>query len=195
MAQKLFSSHLSAPNLLITIHCSYHLLKSVREVKVIFKKPASLLLINHCSLRPEILLRDLSCVVVRLGEFHLLMPFMGCIGAIMAGSCSKALFTSMTIYTNHRPGQDAEWSCLFTSCTSTILTNLILAGIILDEVDLTGKERAETENKLREGERSLILFVKENRTYQSLRAKFKTALHNLEGNQSCGTNIFTRLLP
>jgi hypothetical protein len=76
-----------------------------------------------------------------------------------------------------------------------ILTNLILAGIILDEVDLTGKERAETENKLHESERSLILFVKENRTYQSLRAKFKTALHNLEGNQSCGTNIFTRLLP
>jgi hypothetical protein len=59
-----------------------------------------------------------------------------------------------------------------------IWTNLILAGIILDEVDLTGKERAETENKLRESERSLILFVKENRTYQSLRAKFKTALHN-----------------
>jgi hypothetical protein len=63
-----------------------------------------------------------------------------------------------------------------------ILTNLILAGIILDEVDLTGKERAKTENKLRESERSLILFAKENRTYHSLRAKFKTALHNLEGN-------------
>jgi hypothetical protein len=59
-----------------------------------------------------------------------------------------------------------------------ILTNLILAGTILGEVDLTGKERPETENKLRESERSLILFVKENRTYQSLRAKFKTALHN-----------------
>jgi hypothetical protein len=57
-----------------------------------------------------------------------------------------------------------------------ILTNLILAGIILDEVDFIGKERAETENKLRESERSLILFVKENRTYQSLRAKFKTAI-------------------
>jgi hypothetical protein len=60
-----------------------------------------------------------------------------------------------------------------------ILTNLILAGIILDEV---GKERAETENKLRESEKSLILFVKENNSYQSLRAKFKTTLHNLEGN-------------
>jgi hypothetical protein len=109
MVQKLFSSHLSAPHLLITIQYSYHLLKPVREVlvllKAIFKKPASLLLINHCSLRPEILL------------FHLLISFMSCIGAIMAGSCLKALF--MTIYTDHRPGQDAEWSCLFTSCTST----------------------------------------------------------------------------
>jgi hypothetical protein len=44
---------------------------------------------------------ELSCVVVRLGDFHLLMTFMGC------------------IYTDHRPGQDAEWSCLFTGCTST----------------------------------------------------------------------------
>jgi hypothetical protein len=60
---------------------------------------------------------ELSCVVVRLEEFHLFMSFVGCIGAIMAGSCLKALF--MTIYTDHRPGQDAEWSCLFTSCTST----------------------------------------------------------------------------
>jgi hypothetical protein len=60
---------------------------------------------------------ELSCVVVRLVEFHFLMSFIGCIGAIMAGSCLKALF--MTIYTDHRPGQDAEWSCLFTSCTST----------------------------------------------------------------------------
>jgi hypothetical protein len=62
-----------------------------------------------------------------------------------------------------------------------ILTNLILAGIVLDEV---GKERAETENKLRESERSLILCVKENNSYQSLRAKFKTTLHNLEDNGS-----------
>jgi hypothetical protein len=116
MAQKLFSSHLSAPQLLMTIQCSYHLLKPVREVKIIFKKPASLLLINHYSLRPEIY-SELSCVVVRLGEFHLLMSIMGCIGAIMAGSCLNALF--MTIYTDHRPGQDAEWSCLFTSCTRT----------------------------------------------------------------------------
>ncbi|KAH0813919.1 hypothetical protein GEV33_008872 [Tenebrio molitor] len=73
-----------------------------------------------------------------------------------------------------------------------IWTNLILAGIILDEVDLTGKERAETENKLRESERSLILFVKENRTYQSLRAKFKTALRNLEVHEweQVGVSLF-----
>jgi hypothetical protein len=135
---------------------------------------------------------ELSCVVVRLGEFHLLISFMGCIGAIMAGSCSKALFMTIQI-----TGRDKMWNghAYSRAVRAHILTNLILAGIILDEVDLTGKERAETENKLLESERSLILFVKENRTNQSLRAKLKTALHNLEGNQSCGTNIFTRLLP
>jgi hypothetical protein len=65
-----------------------------------------------------------------------------------------------------------------------ILTNLILAAIILGEIDLTGKGRAETENKLRESKRSLILCIKENYSYQSLRAKFKTTLYNLEGNGS-----------
>jgi hypothetical protein len=133
---------------------------------------------------------ELSCVVVRLGEFHLLMSFMGCIGAIMAGSCLKALIIQITGLNKMLNGHAYS-----RAVGAHILTNLILAGIILDEVDLSGKERAETENKLRESERSLILFVKENRTYQSLRAKFKTALHNLESNQSCGTNIFTRLLP
>jgi hypothetical protein len=38
-----------------------------------------------------------------------------------------------------------------------ILTNLILAAIVLDEVDLTGKERAETENKLRASEISHLV--------------------------------------
>jgi hypothetical protein len=136
---------------------------------------------------------ELRCVVARLGEFHLLMSFLGCIGAIMARSCLKALFITIIQIT----GLDKMLNghAYSRAVRAHILTNLILAGIILDEVDLTGKERAETENKLRESERSLILFVKENRTYQSLRAKFKTALHNLEGNQSCGTNIFTRLIP
>jgi hypothetical protein len=138
---------------------------------------------------------ELSCVVVRLGEFHLLMSFMGCIGAIMAGSCLKALFIIYLFIQITGLDKMLNGHAYSRAIRAHILTNLILAGIILDEVDLTGKERAETENKLRESERSLILFVKKNRTYQSLRAKFKSALHNLEGNQSCGTNIFTRLLP
>jgi hypothetical protein len=122
MAQKLFSSHLSAPLLLITILCSYHLLKPVREVKVILKKTCFVTFDQTLFFKARDIVEggqhsELSCVVVRLGEFHLLISFMGCIGAIMAGSCLKALF--MTIYTDHRPGQDAEWSCLFTSCTST----------------------------------------------------------------------------
>jgi hypothetical protein len=119
MAQKLFSSHLPAPHLLITIQCSYHLLTPVREVKVIFKKPAfdQPLFFKARDMVEGGQHSELSYVVVRLGELHLLMSFMGCIDAIMAGSCLKGLF--MTIYTDHRPGQDAEWSCLFTRCTRT----------------------------------------------------------------------------
>jgi hypothetical protein len=111
MAQKLFSCHLSAPHLLITIQCSYHFLKPVREVGVIFKKPASLLFDHPLFFKARDIVEggqhsELSCVVVRLGEFHFLMSFMGCTGAIMARSCLKALF--MTIYTDRRRGQDAE---------------------------------------------------------------------------------------
>jgi hypothetical protein len=110
---------------------------------------------------------ELSCVVVRLGQFHLLISFMGCVGAIMAGSCLKALFITIQITGRDKMLNGHAYSRVV---RAHILTNLILAGIILDEVDLTGKERAETETKLRESERSLILFVKENRTNQSLRA-------------------------
>jgi hypothetical protein len=57
-----------------------------------------------------------------------------------------------------------------------------LGGNILNEGDLPGQQKAETENKLRESERSFILFVKENDSYQSLRVKLKTSLQKLEGN-------------
>jgi hypothetical protein len=40
---------------------------------------------------------ELSCMVVRLGEFHLLMSFMGCIGAIMA-DCRELLEGAIYAY-------------------------------------------------------------------------------------------------
>jgi hypothetical protein len=105
---------------------------------------------------------ELSCVVVRLGWFHLLMSFMGCIGAILAGSCLKALL--MTIYPDHSVDKMLNDHPYSRGVRAHIFTNLMFASIILDEVDLTGKERAETENKLPKSERSLILFAKENQT-------------------------------
>jgi hypothetical protein len=195
MPQKLFSAHLSAPPPTDYDTVFISPLEASERSKGHFQKTCFVTFDQPLFFKARDIVEggqhsELSCVVVRLGEFHLLISFMGCIGAIMAGSCLKALF--MTIYTDHKMLNGHAYS---RAVRAHILTNLILAGIILDEVDLTGKERAGTENKLRESERSLILFVKENRTYQSLRAKFKTALHNLEGNQSCGTNIFTRLIP
>jgi hypothetical protein len=104
MAQKLCSSHLSAPHLLITIQCSPF--ETSERSKTWFGTFDQPLFFKARDIVEGGQHSDLSCVVVRLGEFHLLMLFMGCIGAIMAGSCLKALF--MTIYTDHRPGQDAE---------------------------------------------------------------------------------------
>jgi hypothetical protein len=103
---------------------------------------------------------------------------MDCIDAIIIGSGYNALL--VTIYADY--SIDRMLNGHTYSRTIHILTNLTLTAIFLDEVDLTAEERAETENKLRESERSLILFAKENRTYQSLGAIFKTALHKLEDN-------------
>jgi hypothetical protein len=97
---------------------------------------------------------ELSCVVVRLGWFHLL-TFMGCIGAIMAGSGLKALL--MSIYADHSVGKMLSGHAYSRAVRAYILTSLILAAIILDEVDLTEEERAETENKLRVRARSLLI--------------------------------------
>jgi hypothetical protein len=118
MAKKLFSSHLSAPHLLISDYDTVFISPFEASVRSQghFQKTCFVTFDQPLFFKARDIVEggqhsELSCVVVRLGEFNLLMSFMGFIGAIMA------LF--MTIYTNHRPGQDAEWSCLFTSYTST----------------------------------------------------------------------------
>jgi hypothetical protein len=182
IAQELFSSHSSAPHLLITKQCLHHFLKPVREAKFILKKPALLLSINHCSLKPEILLRvaNIPCCVVSLPSRHVINGLCRC---KMTGSGFKALLMSVYAdHTDHSVDKMLNGHVYSRAIRAHILTNLILVGIILNEVELIEEERAETKNKLRESERSLILFAKENETYQSLKGKFKTALHKLEDN-------------
>jgi hypothetical protein len=109
MTQKLFSSHLSAPHLLISDYDTVFIspFEASERSKGHFQKTFFVTFDQPLFFKARDIVEggqhsELSCVVVRLGEFHLLMSFMGCIGAIMARSCLKALF--MTIYTDHRPG-------------------------------------------------------------------------------------------
>lgn len=60
--------------------------------------------------------RELNSVVVRLGCFHLLLSFMGCMGTIMGGSGLKELLT--TIYAGQSVDKNFEWPRIFTSCSS-----------------------------------------------------------------------------
>lgn len=121
---------------------------------------------------------DLSNVVVRLGGFHLLMSFMGAIGAIMAGSGLKELLA--TIYAENSVEKILNGHAYSRAVRAHLLTNLALANLIFNEIQLTEEERAEIEKMLSENDRSLILFARENETVQIVSAKFKTALNNLE---------------
>lgn len=123
---------------------------------------------------------ELSNVVVRLGGFHTLMSFMGCIGAIMAGSGLKEVL--MTIYADHSVDKLLNGHAYSRAVRAHILLNLVLASILLDSVHFTEEERTEIENMLTESDRSIIMFTTDNHTYQMLRDKFKVAIDKLEGN-------------
>jgi hypothetical protein len=66
---------------------------------------------------------EFSCVIVRLGEFHLLMSFMGCTGGIMARSGSKGLL--ITIYADHSAEKMLNGHAYSRALRAHILTNLI----------------------------------------------------------------------
>lgn len=123
---------------------------------------------------------ELNSVVVRLGGFHLLLSFMGCIGTIMGGSGLKELLT--TIYAGQSVDKIMNGHAYSRAVRAHILTNLTLASIVFDEVNMTPVERDEIENLLRGTERSLILSPEEIDSYQMLKGKFKSALKKIEAN-------------
>lgn len=123
---------------------------------------------------------EVSCVVVRLGGFHLLLSFMGCIGMIMAGSGLKELL--MTIYAGNSVDKLLHGHAYSRAVRAHILANLTLAGIILDEVEMTPEEREETEKLLSDDERSVVMCAENIEAYQVLRVKFKGALEKMRAN-------------
>lgn len=121
---------------------------------------------------------QLNSVVVRLGGFHLLMSFMGAIGAIMAGSGLKELLT--TIYAENSVDRILNGHAYSRAVRAHILTNYALVSLIVNnEIEFTEEEHQEIE-KLLLCERSVILRAADNETVQFLSSKFKTAMDQLE---------------
>lgn len=120
---------------------------------------------------------ELQNVVVRLGGFHLLMSFLGCIGEVMAGSGLKELFT--TIYAENSVDKMLHGHAYSRAVRSHILTNLVLAEMVMSEMNLTNDERAELE-RLINGKESIL--ASENEVFQLVSVKFRTALEKIEHN-------------
>lgn len=124
---------------------------------------------------------ELSNVVVRLGGFHLLMSYMGSIGAIMAGSGLKELLC--TIYAENSVDKILNGHAYSRAVRAHMLINLALAHLIFtDEVQLTEAEQGEMDRILNDSDRSSILLIKDTDIFQIVIAKFKTTLNNMEAN-------------
>lgn len=82
---------------------------------------------------------QLSSCVVRLGGFHLLMSYLGCIGYLMAGSGLKELLS--TIYAPASVSKMLEGHAYSRAIRAHLLIQTALARIILDEVDISVLEQ------------------------------------------------------
>lgn len=104
---------------------------------------------------------QLSSVVVRLGGFHLLMSFMGAIGAVMAGSGLKELL--MTIYANNSVDRILNGHAYLRAIRAhNMLCNLALASLIFNDITITDEEKRDIDGLLDETEMSKILLATES---------------------------------
>lgn len=108
----------------------------------------------------------------RLGGFHLLVSYMGCIGAIMAGSGLKEL--QSTIYAENSVDKILNGHAYSRAVRAHMLTNLALAHLILTtEVQFTDEEQAEVDSILSDSDRSSILLIKDHDIFKFIVPNFK----------------------
>lgn len=79
-----------------------------------------------------------SSVVIRLGGFHLLMSFLGCIGYIMSGSGLKDILS--LVYASNTVDKMLEGRAYSRALRGHHLMHLALAKLILSEVDISKNE-------------------------------------------------------
>ena len=119
---------------------------------------------------------ELSCVVLRLGGFHLLMSFLGCIGHIMADSGLKELLC--TIYAENSVDHILTGHAYARAVRAHILTQLALVKILFKNINLTNEEEAVIKEvienlELNPMEKSII---EENEVVKNICSKLKNEI-------------------
>lgn len=120
---------------------------------------------------------DLKNVIVRLGGFHLLMSFMGCIGVIMAGSGLRHLLS--TIYAENSLDKLLCGHAYARAVRAHTLVHMALSTFIFEEIEFTDGEKPVMEELLLVPNRSAVLNFHENEINNTVISKFDEALHTI----------------
>ena len=128
---------------------------------------------------------ELHRIVVRLGGFHLLMSFLGCIGFIMSDSGLKELLC--TIYAPNSVDHILKGDAFARAVRAHLLVQLALSKVILKNVDLTDDEiyavnqifENFTDKKKQSAKKSDI---EENVYFKNIASKLEKELKNKEEN-------------
>lgn len=136
----------------------------------------------------------LSNVVVRLGGFHLLMSFLGCIGFIMAGSGLKDLLS--VIYAPLSAEKILTGHAYARAIRAHLLTQLALARTIFKNIDFDIAEREATENILRNFTHNppTMETIMEDTVIEEICSKIRTQLQEVKKTvllRNCGCSIST----
>ncbi|CAG9817879.1 unnamed protein product [Phaedon cochleariae] len=122
---------------------------------------------------------DLKNVIVRLGGFHLLMSFMGCIGVIMAGSGLRDLLS--IIFAENSLDKILSGHAYARAVRAHMLVHMVLSFYIFQEIEFTDGEKEVMEELLLFENRPSVLTCHENKIYKHVMIKFNKALHTIAG--------------
>ena len=104
----------------------------------------------------------LSKIVVRLGGFHLLMSFMGCIGSTMTGSGLQEMFNLINAENSVKHIMSGH--AYSRGVRAHTLSHLSLAKQIMDSISFTEQERNFMEGAARNSDKTAIFEVIEEET-------------------------------
>lgn len=125
---------------------------------------------------------QLGKCVVRLGGFHLLMSFLGCIGYLMSGSGLKELLS--TVYASLSVDKMLQGHAFARAVRGHSIVTTALSHVILDHIQLTEEEQSCVEEFMASflQEPPSLTTLNNNPTLKSLAIKFGEALDELSEN-------------